>query len=706
MKQYLNSLIVIFLFVPALLQAQTDVTIRKKDFKNDKTGFEAAWQFVTDGNLYYKDKGVWYGNAYDEYLKAIMYNSVCPELNYKTGVAALYSDHRDEATGYFQKVIEEKPDLTDDILFLTGRALQYAGKYSEAIEKFNGYLSAPVKKTVENVSLTKKYIDECNSALVITKDTLRIKIVTVGSGINSNADDYSEVLSSDGKTMFFASRRELSKSSTYYDDSKYDENIFFSTINNGSWGLASTAGKELATKLCETPLYLNTAGDELYVYTGYVRGGDIKVSMNKKGQWKAPESVPFNINSGGSETSMTFSPDGNEVWFVTDNGKDGLGGKDIYMVKKLAERKWSKPVNAGPAINTQFDEESVRFSDQGDTLWFSSKGHNTIGGFDIFYSIKDSNGIWGKAINYGYPVNTPWDELFYFPERGNDSSFYFVSNGNESIGGLDIFQGRIMPPEKIIVPPAPPKPDTVVVRDTVVIIKEIIQAPPQPQPVVQPQAPPVVVPEPPKELVLYLIGKVKDSETGDPVLAKIDLVDIATDLVVATTASSDVDGSYRVRLPAKKSYMVDLRATGFLSDMKRINIPEAYKEEFYNLDVPLIKVKVGKKVVLNNILFETGKSILTASSSAELDRLVNILQDNALMKIEISGHTDKTGSEPLNFKLSEARAKAVVDYLVQKGIDLARLEYKGFGSLQPIADNATAAGRTKNRRVEFKILEF
>lgn len=698
MKQYLNSLVVIFLFIPALLQAQTDVTIRKKDFKNDKTGFEAAWKFVTDGDVYYKDKGVWYGNAYDEYLKAIMYNSVNPELNYKTGVAALYSDHREEAARYFQKVIEEKPGLTADILFLTGRALQYAGKYPEAIEKFNGYLSAPVKKTVENVALTKKYIDECNSAIIITKDTLRIKIVTVGSGINSNADDYSELLSSDGKTMFFASRRELSKSSTYYDDTKYDENIFFSTIIDGNWGLASTAGKELATKLCETPLYLNAAGDELYVYTGYVNGGDIKVSMKKKGRWKAPESVPFNINSSGSETSMTFSPDGNEVWFVTDNGKDGLGGKDIYMIKKMGERKWSKPVNAGPAINTSFDEESVRFSDQGDTLWFSSKGHNTIGGFDIFYSIKDSNGIWGKAINYGYPVNTPWDELFYFPERGNDSSFYFVSNCSESIGGLDIFQGRIMPPEKIIVPPAPPKPDTVVVRDTVVIIKEVIQAPPQPRP--------VVVPEPPKELVLYLIGKVKDSETGDPVLAKIDLVDVATDLVVGTTASSDIDGSYRVRIPAKKSYMVDLRASGFLSDMKRINISETYKEEVYNLNVALIKVKVGKKVVLNNILFETGKSLLTASSYTELGRLLNIMQDDPKMKIEISGHTDNTGSQPLNFKLSEARAKAVVDFLVQKGIDPARMEYKGFGSLQPIADNATAAGRTKNRRVEFKILEF
>jgi outer membrane protein OmpA-like peptidoglycan-associated protein len=214
------------------------------------------------------------------------------------------------------------------------------------------------------------------------------------------------------------------------------------------------------------------------------------------------------------------------------------------------------------------------------------------------------------------------------------------------------------------------------------------------------------MPEPPKELVLFLTGKVMDSETGDPVMAKVDVIDLSTDLVIATTASSDVDGTYRVRLPAKKSYMVDFRGTGFLSDMKQVNIPETYSEEFFTLDMPLIKVKVGKKVVLNNILFQTGKSILTTSSYTELDRLLGILKDNALMRIEISGHTDNTGSLALNSKLSEDRAKAVVEYLVQKGIDRSRLEFKGYGPQQPIADNSTAEGRTQNRRVEFKILEF
>jgi outer membrane protein OmpA-like peptidoglycan-associated protein/tetratricopeptide (TPR) repeat protein len=698
MRYYLHLLVVAFLLYSSVLEGQTDVSIKRRDFKVGKSGFDEAWKHVTDGNSYYIEQGVWYNSAFDEYIKALVYNNSNAELNYKTGVSALYSDKKEEAAGFFLKAIELKKDVAEDVFLLAGRALQYTGKFSEAIEKYNSYLQSAGKKSEKNISLAKKGIDECNSAQIVTKDTLRIRIDNLGTNINSNSDDYSELISADGNAIYFASRREVPKSGSRYSDTKFDENIFTSRMVNGSWELATTAGKEITTKFCETPLYINSTNDNLFIYAGYENGGDIKMSVNKKGIWRTPESIPYEINSGGSETSFTFSPSGNEIYYVTDNGKGSFGGKDIYFIKKMSERKWSKPQNAGSVINSAYDEESVRFSKTGDTLWFSSKGHGSIGGFDIFYSIKNKAGEWDTVRNYGYPVNTPWDELFYYPSPVDDSAFYFVSNRSGGLGGLDVYHGRILPPEPvaIVIPPAPPKADTVVIRDTVVVVKEIINIPP----------PPVVQLEPVKELVLYLIGKIKDSETGDPVMAKVDVIDISTNLVILTTASSDADGSYRVRLPAKKSYMIDLRATGFLSDMKRIDVPDNWPTEVYRLDVELIKVKVGKKVVLNNILFETGKSILTAGSYTELDHLLSLMKENEQMKIEVSGHTDKTGSEPINFRLSEERAKAVVMYLVQKGISRSRMEYKGFGSLQPIAENTTPQGRAKNRRVEFKILEF
>jgi outer membrane protein OmpA-like peptidoglycan-associated protein len=700
MKTKMYLIFFIIMIFSSSLNAQADVKIKKKDFKKEKSGFKEAWNYVGVGDIYFKEKGIWYGNAYDEYLKAIIYNSSNPELNYKAGVAALFSDNKEEAAGFLLKALGQKSNVTDDILLVTGRALQYYGNYPEAIVKLEEYLQAGIKKPKENVSHAQKWLQECKSALEITRDTLRIEIKNIGANINSGADDYSEVFTHDGKSIYFASRRELPKSSNYYKDSKFDENIFYSVLNSSGWAMAIPAGKNLITKLCEAPLYINSTNDRLYIYAGYENGGDIKVSeTDKKGNWKIPEKIPFGINTSGSETSFTISPSGNEIFFVTNKGKDGYGGKDIYFIKKLNKKKWSKPINAGLLINTAYDEESVRFSKSGDTLWFSSKGHNSIGGFDIFYSIKNKAGEWDSVKNAGYPVNTTWDELFYYPSPVRDSSFYFVSNRSGGFGGFDIYEGRILPPVPVIlpepIPVPPPKPDTVIIRDTVIVIKEVA-----------PAVIPVVQPEPPKELVLYLIGKVNDSETSDPIIAKIDVIDLSSNITIATTASSEVDGSYRVRLPAKKSYMVDIKGNGFLTDMRRISIPESYSEDVYNLNVSLIKVKVGKKVVLNNILFESGKAIITKGSSAELDRLFNILLDNAKMKIEISGHTDKTGSEPLNFKLSEERAKAVVDYMVQKGIDRSRLEYKGFGSLQPIDLNTTPEGRAKNRRVEFKILEF
>ncbi len=683
MQYYLKLQLLIFLFFSVVAEAQTDVSIHKKDFNTGKSGFEEAWQHIVDGNKYYKEGGVWYKMAFNEYLKAIVYNNSDPELNYKTGVSALFSDRKEEAADFFMNALEFNRNVADDALFLTGCALQYASRFSEAIDKLNEYLNADVHKSKENIALAKKRIDECNSALIITKDTLRIQTDNAGAGINSASDEYSELISGDGTTMYFASRRETDKSGKRHPDTKFDENIFVSHLNNGVWETALSAGKDITTKYCEAPLFINTANDLLYIYEGYEHGGDIKVSENKGGIWETPEKVPFPVNTGGSETSFCINTAGDEIYYVSDNGKENIGGKDIYFIKKLSARKWSKPRNAGSIINSRYDEEAVKLSKSGDTLWFSSRGHNTIGGFDMFYSIRDNNGEWGAVTNMGYPVNTVWDDIFYFPSPVNDSVFYFVSDRSGGFGGLDIYRGSVLPQEPLLIPEVQTKPDTVVIRDTVVVKEQ----------------------NPVKD-VISLTGKVVDSESGQPVLARLDVLDMLTDSIVVTTASSDEDGTYRVGLPAKKPYNLNIKASGYLSDMKQVIIPADYSGNSFTFNISLIKIKVGKKVVLNNILFQTGKSVLTTSSYAELNHLLELMKDNPNMKIEISGHTDITGSAAINLKLSGERARAVVDYLVKKGVDRARLEYRGYGSSQPIATNATSEGRAKNRRVEFKILEF
>jgi len=485
---YLFTSLLIFSF--AIAAGQSEVKISKQEFKTDKPGFDGAWKHIKDGDSFYSRGGVWYTNAMNEYIAANIYNNKNAELNYKLGVSCLKSDNKELASEYLLKAYSLKADVADDILLVTGRALQYAGQFKMAGEKINEWLALESYKKPADISLANRYLAECTSAQTIMSDSLGIEIRNLGASINSAADEYSEVVSHDGEKMYFASRRAITADSkNYYSDTKFDENIFRSDFENGKWSISQPAGKKLKTEFCETPLDIDATGTILYIYAGYEGNGDIRVSEFKKGEWRSPEPESFGINSQDPETSFSISPSGKEIAFISDRGKKGAGGKDIWFIYKK-DRKWSKPVNAGVNINSNFDEESVRFSRGGDTLWFSSTGHNPVGGYDIFLSTRIKGGAWSPAINAGYPVNTQWDEFFYYPSPLSDGLFYFVSNRSGGFGGLDIYSGIInqKPASNPVPAPLPvqvktdsiPKPiiqvpDTVVVRDTTSIIKTILK---------------------------------------------------------------------------------------------------------------------------------------------------------------------------------------------------------------------------------------
>jgi tetratricopeptide (TPR) repeat protein len=487
----LIHLTAIMLILPAfIISGQSDVTVSKREFKIDKPGFDAAWQHVKDGDSFYSKGGVWYSNAMIEYRAAYLYNSKNAELNYKLGVSCLYSDNKEISYEYLLKALAQKPGVSNDILLLTGRALQYAGQYNEAVKKLEEYLASPLKKTTGNIERANRYISECKSAASFLIDTLRFEIRNIGAEINSSADEYAEVISRNGEKMFFASRRaDSDKPKNLYNDTKSDENIYRSDFENGKWSISSLAGKNLKTDFCETPLDIDPTGTILYIYAGYEGNGDIMVAEFKKGEWRSPGRESFGVNSSEPETSFSISPSGNEIAFISDRGKKGLGGKDVYFMYKN-NRKWSKPVNAGVNINSGSNEESVRFSRGGDTLWFSSSGHNTIGGFDIFFSIRKGGGGWSAAVNAGGPINTQWNEFFYFPSPVNDSLFYFASDRSGGFGGLDIYTGKLrqtVPLKTVLpaelsgtkvdsVPKAPVQvSDTVSISDTTLIRKTIMK---------------------------------------------------------------------------------------------------------------------------------------------------------------------------------------------------------------------------------------
>jgi tetratricopeptide (TPR) repeat protein len=452
----------------SLLSGQTDVKIAKRDFKTVKQGFNAAWEHVKLGDSFYSEGGVWYAKALDEYRQALRYNSENAELNYKTGVSSLFSDNKDKASEYLLKAYKMKEDVAQDILLLTGVALQYAGRYQEAADNLEAYISTGVKKPERSVEIARKRLEESKNSLLGQSDTLNIEIQNLENGVNTDADEFSPVLSSDERKLYFASRRALTPGArNYYADTKFDENIFVSEKIDDKWNQAILAGKNITTSLCETPLFIDKTGEVLFIYVGYEGAGNVKYSEFMKGEWKASRNEPFGLNTSDPETSFCLSPSGNEIAFVSIRGKNGVGGKDIYFMK-LNGKKWSKPVNAGQAVNSRFNEESVRFSKTGDTIWFSSSGHNTAGGYDIFFSVRNEKGEWGKAVNAGYPLNTAWDEFFYVPSMVDNSIFYFVSNRSGGFGGLDIYCGKMLKGVKKTTPQPPGtlKQDTLILKDT------------------------------------------------------------------------------------------------------------------------------------------------------------------------------------------------------------------------------------------------
>ncbi len=690
MRRYIAAVIILFAWL-AGSQGQSKVKVDKNDFRTESVGFEEAWRHYKNAEALYKDGGFFFNLSLTEYEQAYLYNPNSAELNYKIGVASLFSDRKDEAAGYFVKAIELNPEIAPDLYFLAGRAFQYGGKYFEAAGKYTEFMNKAGKREQDLVLLAERYLQECNVAVELTASPLPVTIGNFGEKVNSEADDFSPVLMKNGKGLYYASRIPMKRSSTFYPDNMPDENIFVTTF--AEWGEFSTPYApegDVNTEYCEVPLWFDSKEELLYIYAGYVAGGDILVSEFKKGKWRAPADPGLGINSKDAETSLCFDPSGKWLYFVSDRSKKSIGGNDIWMAERRSRKKWKKPVNIGQLVNSQWNEESVSLSRGGDTLFFASDRKGTMGGYDIFASVKQDDGSWGAPVNMGYPLNTSYNEMFLVQRIDSDSIYYFSSDRRGGFGRMDLYMARLTAPvREVVIEVVETKPAPVIAYDTVVVIKEV---------------PPPVIEEKPVEFILA--GRIVDSETNSPIYCRIDVIDLSADRVVATTVTDTTGAGFRVRVPGKKSYLLDMRAPGYLSAMERVDIPESFEGEVFYSNLSLIKVKVGRKVVLKNILFEVNRAVLTVESFSELNRLVSILKENPTMRIEIAGHTDNTGSYATNIRLSKERAGAVVRYLIDNGIEQERLQFTGYGPDQPVTGNDTAEGRALNRRVEFKILQL
>jgi len=682
------TLLLAFLLITSGADAQHRLSVRKQDYKIVGTGFADSWKLIKEGNKFF-DKGPGtFRDAGKCYLKAYRYNPNCASLNYNIGLCYLFSDQKYEAIRYLAKAEKSDPSVAPDIKYLMGRAYHLTLEFDKAISSYTDFLNrlGSDKQSAGTADLVNRLIDQCRNGKELIAKRHRVVISNLGKSVNSVEDDYNPVFSSDEKTMYFTSRRQQNdKDPRNRFDNKFFEDIYVTRYDSGRWSEAKRMESPLNTKKNNTNnsgVALSADDTKMFLYEGRRNAGDILWSEKHMDTWSRPKYLKGKVNSIFRETSLCLTRDGNILYFISDNKKTTLGGTDIYTSNRMPDGKWSKPTNMGNLLNSVYDEAGVRLSENDSVLYFSSKGHKSMGGYDIFHSEKLPDGLWSSPENIGYPINTPDDDLFYFPSSQTKSAYYSTLL-EKGVGGKDIYKVVFLGAEKeIVFPPS-------------VMLVSGLTTPPEN----------VFYTLPAKFAVdtsLLMKGTITDSETGKPVFAKMELIDAEISRIVATT-TSDSAGSYFIRIPQSKRYGVEIVARNYMLYLDIVDLAqESYRREIVR-DFRLDPIEIGARMILKNIFFEFGKSTLKSESYIQLDNVVLLMQSTPGLRIEISGHTDNVGSAKTNQKLSEDRSRAVVDYLVSRGVELARLEYKGYGFSQPVASNSTADGRSQNRRVEFKI---
>jgi outer membrane protein OmpA-like peptidoglycan-associated protein len=316
--------------------------------------------------------------------------------------------------------------------------------------------------------------------------------------------------------------------------------------------------------------------------------------------------------------------------------------------------KWGRPENLGPDVNTSGDESCSFIYADNQTLFFNSNGHTGYGQTDLFFSKKLYDSTWSEAENLGYPVNTIDDEGSLVVAADGKTAYY-ASDRSDSKGGLDLYSFQL--------------------RDDI---------------------------QPPK--TLWVKGQVFDAKTKAGLPSSVELTDINSRRLISKV-QTDEDGNYLTTLPVGKDYAFNVNRKGYLFFSENYNLNDRKIDSVFTANIPLQPIETGAAIVLKNIFFDSKKTELKEESMVELDKVIQLMNDNPKLKILITGHTDNIGKASDNLLLSNGRALAVINYiLASKQVAKDRLQSKGLGATKPIADNASEQGRALNRRTELSVI--
>ncbi len=564
--------------------------------------------------------------------------------------AGIYADMKN----YPLSVRDFETAFTMDSVFSDTYLLPYSislagtGEFNKALYTVNRFLQTPGlnDRSIKAASYRKSVYE---FALKYAADHPSGKYVftpeNMGDSINTTDLEYFPSLTIDGKKMIFT--RRINK----------DEDFFESNLINGAWSKALPVTGKINTNLNEGAQNISQDGQWL-IFTGcnYPEGEgscDLYVAYKtKNGGWTEPENLGPTVNTDFWESSPSLSPDKKDLYFASSQ-PGGFGGKDIWVTHRQPNGKWGRPQNLGSDVNTDGDEGCPFIHADNRSLYFNSNGHMGYGMTDLYVSRKLNDSTWSKPDNLGYPINTIDDEGSLIVASDGSTSYY-ASEGLASRGGLDLYRFQL--------------------RDDIKAAK-----------------------------TLWVKGRVYDKKTKAGLPSTVELTEVNNRFLISRL-QTDEDGNYLVTLPEGKEYAFNITRKGYLFYSDNFSLIQNTTDSFFTVDIPLQPIEPGAAIVLKNIFFDVNKFDLKPASLSELDKLVALLNDNPKLHIQISGHTDNVGQQPVNLQLSNSRAKAVTQYLISKGIQAGRLVAKGYGDTKPVASNDTESGKSLNRRTELNVV--
>jgi tetratricopeptide (TPR) repeat protein len=427
-----HSLLIIFLSSTCFnLQAQSDAVFTNREEQ----------KIVESGKSLLDEK--LYSLAYEHFSKLLATHPKDLYLKYLCGICGIFINTKhDEAMTYFNEVKDKNPKAANlDYYF----ALLYHKIYDfeQSIELAQQLLNNPKLDTALKTKL-KLVIEHCENGKNMVAHKTETKIENIGLPINTEADEYSPVITSDESTLLFTYRGKLSKGGLrdiYDRPNKYGfyyEDVYISRKENGKW--QEPVGLDnINTESNEAVLAISNDGQQLFIYRATEKdGGDIYMSCLQGKEFGKPEKLKGDVNTPNWEGSITITGDEKKIIFASDRA-GGYGGKDLYQAIKTGENTWGNVTNLGNTINTNYDEDAPFIHPDGRSLVFSSEGHNSIGDYDIFLTeLDERDSSWKKPVNVGYPINTTDDDIFYTLSADGKRG-YFSSAKNGGFGNKDIY---------------------------------------------------------------------------------------------------------------------------------------------------------------------------------------------------------------------------------------------------------------------------